>query len=378
MDVERANHWIARGAQPTPAVQRLLKAAAAEAAVGTGTDEPAVVCNSGPVQGAATDSLNDTSEINGQDQAGEDSLNVTVQVPLSKRPEGREEDGSPPPGASGQDGTDMAGTGSNMAQPATAGPTPTGPRPDLRQAETKAPEQLPSNIVRGALPRKSSNSEIEFAQQFYDIQPTRPSPATEQHVSLPEGGPKTLQSARDDTARSSRVGRTEPRESKIVKVSVLGPKGQALENDFKNMVKEDYGSRCQICGSTFTTSSGKQQVNVVHVVLPGMDHRANHFGNLLGLCGWHFNLLRFGEKQFINLNTGRPFKDIDGTYGWEHLRTFISNRKPDIDDSGNEFFTLPIRFLNVYHDWKSESKPLNAKIRYSKPHWEYLCELLKA
>ena len=39
MDVERANHWIARGAQPTPALQRLLKVAAAEAAPATETDE---------------------------------------------------------------------------------------------------------------------------------------------------------------------------------------------------------------------------------------------------------------------------------------------------------------------------------------------------
>ena len=39
VDVERANHWIAHGAQPTPAVQRLLKTAAAEAAPATETDE---------------------------------------------------------------------------------------------------------------------------------------------------------------------------------------------------------------------------------------------------------------------------------------------------------------------------------------------------
>lgn len=38
VDVERANHWIARGAQPTPAVQRLLKAAATESAPATETE----------------------------------------------------------------------------------------------------------------------------------------------------------------------------------------------------------------------------------------------------------------------------------------------------------------------------------------------------
>ncbi len=306
VDVDRANHWIARGAQPTPAVQRLLKAAATEPAVGTGTDKPA----DAPDREVAADSPDDgTSEMNG---------------------------------------------------------------------EVKLENDFPDIAGSSHLSENSGDSEGEFAQHFHSVQATRPSPAVEQPVPLPEGGSNTSQSAKDDTARSSRLGRTEPRELKVVTLSVRGPESRALEAKFRNMIKLDYGNRCQICGKTFATSSERQQVTIGHVVLPRVDYRTNHFGNLLGLCGWHFNLFRHGEWTFLDPNTNGPFEDINGILGWERMRNFILSRTPDTDASGNEYFTLPIRFSNVYQDWQPEPESVNEKIRYSKPHWKYLCELLKA
>ena len=117
-------------------------------------------------------------------------------------------------------------------------------------------------------------------------------------------------------------------------------------------------------------------MNVVHVVPPRMGYRTNHFGDLLGLCGWHFNLLRYGEWALLDPNTDRAFEDMDGTHDWERMRTFILNRAQDTDALGNPFVGLPVRFSNVYQDWQSEPTPITEEMRYSVPHWEFLCRLL--
>ena len=79
-----------------------------------------------------------------------------------------------------------------------------------------------------------------------------------------------------------------------------GPQGKALKDEFRDMVKGDYGGRCQICGRTFTGSG--QQVFVVPIVRPSDHEQGNHFGNLLGVCGWHYALVQYGKWSFM---TGR-------------------------------------------------------------------------
>ena len=223
---------------------------------------------------------------------------------------------------------------------------------------------------------ESDNPKDSFARHFHGVQTTTPSYASDNPVTSPPGGPNTSLSARDHTVRSKKVGRNEPHKFRLVERSELGPKGQALEDEFRTMVESDYGKRCQICTRTFSKTGGGWQVNVVHVVPPRMDHRTNHFGDLLGLCGWHFNLLQHGEWALLDPNTDRPFEDVDGASGWEHMRMFILNRAPETDELDNQFVGLPVRFSNVYEEWQSEPNPITEEIRYSVPHWKYLCELL--
>ena len=244
-------------------------------------------------------------------------------------------------------------------------------------SESQAGNGIPNLPGDDHMSGGSDDPEDWFARNFHGVQTTTPSFAPDNPVLLPAGGPNTSQSARDYTTRSSRVGRTEPHELRLVARSELGPEGRALEDEFGSMVKGDYGKRCQICGRTFTRTGGGWQVNVVHVVPPRMGYRTNHFGDLLGLCGWHFNLLRYGEWALLDPHTDRPFEDMDGTRGWERMRTFILNRDPDTDESGNPFVGLPVRFSNVYQEWQSEPASIIKEIRYSIPHWEFLCRLLR-
>lgn len=143
------------------------------------------------------------------------------------------------------------------------------------------------------------------------------------------------------------------------------------------MVHGDYGKRCQICSRSFTVRGGQLQVYIVHVVPPSKDERTNHFGDLLGLCGWHFALMCYGEWCFLNPDTSQHFTYSNGIAGWERMRDFMAGRPEEQDDMGNSYVGLPIRFSNVYQDWDSEPNTIQEEIRYSIPHWKYLCELLK-
>ena len=224
----------------------------------------------------------------------------------------------------------------------------------------------------------SGQPEDSFAKHFHGVQTASPSPANDNLAVLPPGGPKTSQSAREFTVRANHVGQTEGHELRLVTRSELGPQGRALADEFRDMVKGDYGKRCQICSRTFATTDGSWQVNVVHVVPPRVDHRTNHFGDLLGLCGWHFNLLQYGGWALLDPNTNLPFEDLDGSPGWERMRAFILNCSQDGDDLGNPFVGLPVRFYNVYKDKNAEPATIEEQIRYSIPHWGFLCTLLRA
>ena len=215
-----------------------------------------------------------------------------------------------------------------------------------------------------------------FARRFHGVQTTSPSPGSGNPITLPPGGSITRESARRYTATSIHVGLTESHQVRLVSNTEFGPQGKALAHEFHNMVTGDYGKRCQICNRTFVRTGGGWQVNVVHVVPPGEDHRTNNFGDLLGLCGWHFNLLQHGEWALLDPDTDLPFEDANESLGWERMRDVILNREPDMDDLGNYYVGLPIRFFNVYHGSDADPVTVDECIRYSVPHWEFLCQLL--
>ena len=224
---------------------------------------------------------------------------------------------------------------------------------------------------------RPSASDGNYARHFHAEQTPTPSPAPDNPIILPEGGPRTSQTARDFTARASSVSRTETHQVRMVQQSELGPEGRTLEEEFRSMVHGDYGKRCQICGRTFAKRRGGWQVNVVHVVPPRREALTIHFGDLLGVCGWHFNLLAHGQWALLDPNTDQPFVDMDGVHGWERMREFILTRVPVRDHLGNKYVGLPIQFSNVCHEWQSEPDSIPEEIRYSVPHWKFLCELLK-
>lgn len=248
-------------------------------------------------------------------------------------------------------------------------------------------EPIPVGEATGTVTRPPSSSPANsgaeepadpFARRFHNAQTTSPSSGPDNPITLPPGGPMTRESARRYTATSIHVGRTESHQVRLVRNTEPGPQGKALAEEFHDMVTGDYGKRCQICSRTFVRTGGGWQVNVVHVVPPGEDHRTNNFGDLLGLCGWHFNLLQHGEWALLDPDTGSPFEDANGAPGWERMKSAILNLAPEADDQGNDFVRLPIRFYNVYQGWEADPVTIKAQIHYSIPHWTFLCELLKA
>ena len=219
---------------------------------------------------------------------------------------------------------------------------------------------------------------VPFAKKLYEVQTIDSSRAARRQVFLPPGGPQTTGSARDHTRDTARVGRSGSHVSRSFSRWEPVEAANELAQQFRGMVDGDYGQRCQICSRTFTLPGGGLQVYVVHVVPPAADHRTNHFGDLLGLCGWHYSLIRYGEWALVNPSTHQPFVDSDGLEGWEHMQRFVEQAGKSVDDSGYDYVGLKIRFSNIYQDWDSDPADLEEEIRYSIPHWIYLRELLQA
>ena len=214
-----------------------------------------------------------------------------------------------------------------------------------------------------------ASNTVPFARRFFEAQALTPPTASESDVYLPPGGLRTPESAREDTRLSGRYGRSGSRVSRIVTQWEPTKLSRELENRFQDMVLNDYSGRCQICGNTFMKSDRELQVFVVHLLPPSADYRTNHFGNLLGLCGWHYALMRYGQRVLLDSATDMPFEN------WEDMREYILNASEEAD-SKNTYFTLPIRIFGVYQGWSSTPETSDQKITYSVPHWKYLNELL--
>ena len=220
-----------------------------------------------------------------------------------------------------------------------------------------------------------------FGKVFFDMSAEPPAVDIERPVILATEGPLTEESAMQHTQESGKFGRTGEHRRKTERRWVATEVSKNLADTFKTMVQGDYGGRCQICGTTFRMRNGELQTFVVHVVEPKGDARTNNLGDLMGLCGRHFSLVRYGEWTWLNPETGSMFENSDGGDAWEHWRNFVLNAAgtaaEEIDDEGNTYIGVPIRFWNIYEQWKTEPGPIDAIVRYNKPHWRYLCELLK-
>ena len=114
-------------------------------------------------------------------------------------------------------------------------------------------------------------------------------------------------------------------------------------------------------------TSQEPQTFVVHVVPPSKDYRTNYFGDLMGLCGWHYALVRYGEWTFVDPETDSP----------ERIENIVPKVSKIDDETDNPYIAVPIRFWNIYQDWNPDPVTVDGEIRYSEPHWDYLCELLK-
>ena len=229
---------------------------------------------------------------------------------------------------------------------------------------------------------QQTEQDIPFAKRLHEVQTIDASRATQRQVWIPGKGPKTGESARKDTEESIRTGRSGSISSRTVSRWEPVEAANDLADRFKMMVHSDYGQRCQICSKSFKIPGNRFQVYVVHIVRPSVDHRTNHLGDLLGLCGWHYSLIRYGEWAFLDPDTDQPFEDSGESHGgeshgWEQMRTFMSRAPHRMDEPGNSYIGLPIRFWNVYQEWDPDPVTLNEEGRYSIPHWEYLCGLLR-
>ncbi len=222
-------------------------------------------------------------------------------------------------------------------------------------------------------PASSGGSEPRelFAMKLFDVQTIDPSVDLDRPVLLPDGGPRTSKSASRHTQQSSQFGRSGDKTPKLVTQWKPSKAAADLAGKFRDMVHGDYGNRCQVCGKTFSMPNGEPQVFVVHLVGPSEDDRTNHFGNLLGLCGWHYALMQYGQMVLLDPDNGKPVKD------WKAMCDVAFGVSEKTDDEGNSYRALPIRFWNVHQGWCPESETVDEEIRYSNPHWEYLCKLLK-
>ena len=217
---------------------------------------------------------------------------------------------------------------------------------------------------------------VPFAKRLHEVQTIKASRARQRQLWMPGGGPQTGESARKDHEKSIRTGRLGSISSGTVSRWEPVEAANDLAVRFRTMVHSDYGQRCQICSKSFTMPGNRFQVYVVHIVRPSVDHRTNHLGDLLGLCGWHYSLIRYGEWAYLDPETDQPFEDSDKSRGWEQMQTSIAKAPHQIDEVGNSYIGLPIRFWNVYDEWGPDPVTVNEIVRYSIPHWEYLCELL--
>ena len=248
---------------------------------------------------------------------------------------------------------------------------------DLLEAMGESGRQLAeaSDRNNGEVNSRLDEDSYTFGEALLDTMTPNPSSSPSYPVVLPEGGPNTSESAISDTKKSVREGRSGRSVIRLNTRFEPTDGAQNLDDRFRSMLQGDYGKRCQVCGASFLTRKGELQTFADHIVDPAKASSTNHFGNLLSLCGWHFALISHGQWVLLNPETGEPLEGSGGAQGLKDLMDSPVVASEDIDE-GNRYIVIPVRFWNVYTKWRPAPEQIDEKIRFSIPHWKYLCELL--
>ena len=240
------------------------------------------------------------------------------------------------------------------------------PEPEVDVQTHESPEETP---VPEPEVQTEQMHQAPFASLFFDAQTSTPPDAPTSIEALPDPGPQTQQHAEQQAEQSRDHGRSGQHIQRTVTRWVPTEAADELANRFREMVHGDYGKRCQVCGRSFAMPNGELQVFVVHVVQPSSDDRTNYFGNLMGLCGWHYSLVRYGMWTLIDHETGEPGRD------WEHMKEFMLNALEQ-EDAGGRYVVVRVRFWNIYEGGNPDAGEVDGEIRYSIPHWTYVRQLL--
>ena len=246
----------------------------------------------------------------------------------------------------------------------------------ISQAEREG--MSPESVKKLLKQRESDSSgltphedETSIPAQILQQQIENPKRGNLPRVMFPNAGPSTSESARSSMGDLQNIPAAARWRVESIDKKILDLEGQKLIKNFKDMVKGDYGKRCQICGFTFNKADGDNQIFVIHFVPPRKHILSTHYGNLIGLCGLHYSIFQYGQWALLNPS------DSSRLLTEEDLQDVVLNATEKIDERGNMFFGLPITFWNVFWHWEETPETYRTEIRYSEPHWMYLCEILK-
>ena len=238
--------------------------------------------------------------------------------------------------------------------------------------------EVEGNGTTDGVPHNDADEPVAFEKSLRAAMTSTPTESVSRPVIMPSGGPKTVESAAQDTRRAIGEGRSGSQVSREFTRFEPSTQARKLGARFKQMLLGDYDKRCQICGSTFLTRSGDLQTFADHVVDPSEGEGTNHFGNLMSLCGWHFALISYGQWVLLDPLTDEPLEEISDRNQVMGILELLLKAEREIDNDGNEFITIPVRFWNIYSDWSADAEHVDEEIRFTIPHREYLRELLKA
>ncbi len=242
--------------------------------------------------------------------------------------------------------------------------------PDVESQTQESPEETPAAEPEVAEQTEQADP-VPFASLFFNAQTSTPLDAPANIEVLPNLGPLTQKQAAQDAKQSLEQGQLGQHIQKTACRWQPTKAADELAKEFRDMVHGDYGKLCQVCGRSFVVHGrGELQVYVVHIVQPSADNRTNDFGNLMGLCGWHYSLVRYGEWTFIDPQTSEPAKNS------EQMKNYMLNVPVQEDDEGYPYVAVGIRFWNVYERGNPNAAKVDEEIRYSTPHWEYFLRLL--
>lgn len=244
---------------------------------------------------------------------------------------------------------------------------------------------LTEDIVRDTFDKSQSQGAGDLHVGDHDIEPSRefpvglletmtadPTDGPSSPVIPPPVGPLTAQSAVDDTKVSVEMGGVGKMVTHTQTRFEPTSGSRALAGKFRSMLQGDYRGRCQICGRSFLTRNGEFQSFSDHVVDPHKALGTNHFGNLLSLCGWHYALISYGQWVLLHPESREPLKGSQDVVGLKDIVKSVG----ELIGTEELFVAVPIRFWNVYPEWEAEPESVDGVLRFSMPHWEYLCALV--